>query len=107
MRSLPAFWARKGTITGRETGNMNRDQAGTQGERLPENVTVAVTGASGAVFARALLLALEADGRVERVHFVASDNSLRVIAEELSISGRNGLVEKLLGHASTKITKHS
>jgi 4-hydroxy-3-polyprenylbenzoate decarboxylase len=61
------------------------------------NLTVAVTGASGAVFARELLRALEADVRVERVHFVASENSLRVIAEELGVSGRNDLLEKLLG----------
>jgi 4-hydroxy-3-polyprenylbenzoate decarboxylase len=71
------------------------------------NVTVAVTGASGAVFGRALLHALDADGRVGRVHFVASENALRVIAEELEISGRNGLVEKLLGQASAKITQHA
>jgi len=70
-------------------------------------VTVAVTGASGAVLARALLRAMEADERVERVHFVASENALRVIAEELEISGRNGLVEKLLGRPSKKITQHS
>lgn len=71
------------------------------------NITVAVTGASGAVFGRALLHALDADGRVGRVHFVASENALRVIAEELEISGRNGLVEKLLGQASAKITQHA
>jgi 4-hydroxy-3-polyprenylbenzoate decarboxylase len=61
------------------------------------NLTVAVTGASGAVFGRELLRALESDARVERVHFVASENSLRVIAEELEVSGRNELLEKLLG----------
>jgi flavin prenyltransferase len=66
------------------------------------NLTVAITGASGAVFGRAMLLALESDPRVTRVHFVASDNSLRVIAEELGISGRNDLVEKLLGGKPTK-----
>ena len=71
------------------------------------NITVAVTGASGAVFGRALLRALDADERVTRVHFVASENALRVIAEELEISGRNGLVEKLLGQASAKITQHA
>ena len=70
------------------------------------NVTVAVTGASGALLARALLRALEADERVERVHFVASENALRVIAEELGISGRTGLVEKLLGRPSKKVTQH-
>jgi flavin prenyltransferase len=66
------------------------------------NLTVAMTGASGSVFARELLCALEADARVSRVHFVASENSLRVLAEELEISGRNNLVEKLLGCAPVK-----
>ena len=71
------------------------------------NLTVAITGASGAVFGRELLRALEADARVERIHFVASENSLRVVAEELGISGRSNLVEKLLGQAAAKITTHS
>jgi 4-hydroxy-3-polyprenylbenzoate decarboxylase len=67
------------------------------------NLTVAMTGASGSVFARELLIALEADERVARVHFIASENSLRVLAEELEISGRNQLIEKLLGRAPAKI----
>ena len=71
------------------------------------NLTVAITGASGAVLCRELLQALELDERVERVDFVASENSLRVIAEELGVSGRTGLLEKLLGAAPTKITQHS
>jgi 4-hydroxy-3-polyprenylbenzoate decarboxylase len=71
------------------------------------NLTVALTGASGVAFGRALLRALEADERVGRVHFVASENALRVVAEELGISGRTGLVEKLLGGSSAKITQHS
>jgi 3-polyprenyl-4-hydroxybenzoate decarboxylase len=52
------------------------------------NVTVAITGASGAVFGREMLRALEWDERVARVHFVASENSLRVLAEELGVAGR-------------------
>ncbi len=71
------------------------------------NLTVAITGASGAVLGRELLRALESDARVARVHFVASENSLRVMAEELAISGRTNLLEKLLGAASTKIVQHS
>jgi 4-hydroxy-3-polyprenylbenzoate decarboxylase len=71
------------------------------------NLTVAVTGASGAVFARELLRALEAEPRVDRVHCVASESSLRVMAEELSISGRNDLLEKLLGAKSAKIVQLS
>lgn len=71
------------------------------------NLTVAITGASGAVLCRELLGALDSDERVARVHFVASENSLRVIAEELGVSGRTGLLEKLLGGVPTKITQHS
>ena len=67
------------------------------------NLTLAMTGASGSVFAREMLYALEADERVSRVHFLPSENSLRVLAEELEISGRNSLVEKLLGKPSAKI----
>lgn len=70
-------------------------------------LTVAITGASGAILGRELLRALEADERVSRVHFVASENSLRVIAEELGVSGRANLLEKLLGAAPAKIIQHS
>ncbi|MGO9318992.1 MAG: UbiX family flavin prenyltransferase [Terracidiphilus sp.] len=66
------------------------------------NLTLAITGASGAVFGREMLRALEADERVARVHFVASENSLRVMAEELGVSGRNDLLEKLNGAPPTK-----
>ena len=71
------------------------------------NLTVAITGASGAVFGRELLRALESDERVARVHFVASENSLRVMAEELGFSGRTGLLEKLLGAAPVKTVQHA
>jgi flavin prenyltransferase len=70
------------------------------------HLTVAVTGASGAIFGRELLRALESDERVARVHFVASENSLRVIAEELGTSGRTDLLEKLLGGAPAKTIQH-
>lgn len=68
----------------------------------PVEITLAVTGASGAVFAREMLRALEADARVDRVHFVASENSLRVLAEELGVSGRTDLLERLLDSAPSK-----
>ncbi len=70
-------------------------------------LTVAITGASGAVFGRELLRALEADDRVSRIHFVASENSLRVIAEELGVSGRTDLLPKLLGGEPKKTIQHS
>jgi len=71
------------------------------------NLTVALTGASGAAFGRELLRALEADDRVARVHFVASENSLRVLAEELGVSGRNDLLQKLLDADPRKTVQHA
>jgi 4-hydroxy-3-polyprenylbenzoate decarboxylase len=71
------------------------------------NLTVALTGASGAILCQELLLALEADERVAQVHFVASENSLRVLAAELGLSGRDNLLEKLLGAAPTKTMRHA
>jgi len=67
------------------------------------NLTVAITGASGSILGQLLLQALEEDTRVERVNFIPSENSLRVMAEELHLSGRSNLTEKLLGKPSTKI----
>lgn len=71
------------------------------------NLTVAMTGASGAILGREALRALESDERVAHVHFVASENSLRVLAEELGVSGRNDLLEKLLGTAPKKTVQHA
>ena len=73
----------------------------------PQNLTVATTGASGAIFLRQLLLAVERDERVQTVNFIASDSALRVMAEELGLKGRSNLVGRLLenpgGRASRKI----
>src|SRR5437867_383201 len=74
---------------------------------LPQNLTIATTGASGALFARHLLQAVEHDSRIQTVNFIASDSALRVIAEELGLRGRNNLVGQLLGHASRKIRQQS
>ncbi|HET9182958.1 MAG TPA: UbiX family flavin prenyltransferase [Candidatus Angelobacter sp.] len=65
-------------------------------------LTVAATGASGAQFTRALLLLLERDTRVKTVNFIASNNALRVFAEELETKGRNDLVQQLLGRKAKK-----
>lgn len=69
----------------------------------PQNLTIAATGASGAIFTRELLRAVETDERVTTVNFIASDNALRVFAEELNITGRSDLVKQLLGSAGRKI----
>ncbi len=63
----------------------------------PQNLTIATTGASGSVFLRQLLLAVQRDARIQTVNFIASDSGLRVLAEELSIKGRSNLVRQILG----------
>jgi 4-hydroxy-3-polyprenylbenzoate decarboxylase len=74
---------------------------------LPQNLTIATTGASGAIFLRHLLLAVDRDPRIQTANFVASDSALRVLAEELELRGRNNLVSQLLGQASRKIHQQS
>jgi flavin prenyltransferase len=70
---------------------------------LGKNLTIAFTGASGVVFGQRMLDRLDRDPGVAHVNFIPSENSLRVLAEELQFSGRSGLVEKLLGRSSGKI----
>lgn len=70
------------------------------------NITLAVTGASGSIYAAEALRSLAADIRVTKINFVVSDSALRVFAEELNLSGRNGLVEKLLGAPCVKLQQH-
>jgi len=72
----------------------------------PSNITLAVTGASGSIYAAEILRALAADPRVTKINFVASDSALRVFAEELHLSGRNNLAEKLLGAPCPKLQQH-
>jgi 4-hydroxy-3-polyprenylbenzoate decarboxylase len=70
-------------------------------------ITVAATGASGGIFTRALLHVLERDNCVETVNFIASDNALRVFAEELGIKGRSNLAQQLLGGKVKKIQQQN
>src|SRR5579859_328077 len=72
-----------------------------------KTLTIAATGASGAIFTRALLMAVERDSRVGTINFVVSDNALRVFAEELQIKGRNNLVQQLVGSKSKKIQQQN
>jgi flavin prenyltransferase len=71
------------------------------------NLTVATTGASGSIFLKQLLLAIDRDARIKTVNFIASDSALRVLAEELSLRGRSNLVGQILGKASRKIQLQS
>ena len=66
----------------------------------PQILTVATTGASGSIFLRQLLLAVERDKRIQTVNFIASDSGLRVLAEELTIKGRSNVIGQVLGASS-------
>jgi flavin prenyltransferase len=74
-----------------------------------QNLTVATTGASGSVFLRHFLLAVERDRRIQTANFIASDSGLRVIAEELGLRGRSNLIGQVLGRgkAPRKIRQQS
>ena len=73
----------------------------------PLTLTVAVTGASGSIFPKHLLDALERDERVGTVNLILSDSGLRVMAEELGVSGRIEAIAKLLGRATNKIQQQN
>jgi 4-hydroxy-3-polyprenylbenzoate decarboxylase len=77
------------------------------GGRGPETITVAVTGASGAVFARELLRSLADESRVKTINLIVSDNALRVMAEELGINGRSKLLDQLLVEKTGKIQQQN
>jgi len=68
----------------------------------PQNLTVATTGASGSLFLKHFLLAVERDQRVQAVNFIAADSALRVMAEELGLRGRSNLVGQILGRGSRR-----
>lgn len=50
-----------------------------------KTITVGVTGASGALYARAVLRLVDADRRVGHVYLVVTDAGLRLIATELGV----------------------
>jgi 4-hydroxy-3-polyprenylbenzoate decarboxylase len=68
----------------------------------PHNLTVATTGASGAIFLRHFLLAVAREPRVATVNFVTSDSALRVMAEELGTKGRSNVLGQILGTTRTR-----
>lgn len=73
----------------------------------PQNLTIATTGASGSLFLKQLLLAVESDERITTANFIASDSGLRVIAEELGLSGRSDVVAQILGKAPAKVRQQA
>lgn len=69
-------------------------------------ITVGITGASGAVYARSVLRLLDADARVERVYLVISDAGMRLVATELDVNAPTDakkLPALLTGTAAKKI----
>jgi flavin prenyltransferase len=68
-------------------------------------VTIGVTGASGAVYAQAVLRLLDADPQVSHVYLIASDAGLRLIASELNVVAADGkkLPSLLTGTPTKKI----
>jgi len=68
-------------------------------------ITIGVTGASGAIYAQAVLRMLEADRRVAHVFLVASDAGLRLLSTELGIVAADAkkLPSLLTGTAAKKI----
>ena len=62
----------------------------------PKNLTITATGASGSIFLREMLLATARDERIQTVNFIASDSALRVMAEELHITGRTNLLCQII-----------
>jgi flavin prenyltransferase len=71
----------------------------------PQNLSIATTGASGSIFLRHLLRAAARDPRIRTVNFIASDSALRVMAEELGITGRANLVSQVLGSQPARVSR--
>ena len=68
------------------------------------HITVGVTGASGAIYAKTVLRLLDADPRVERVFLVTTDAGLRLLATELDIvADGKKLASLLTGTPAKKI----
>jgi 4-hydroxy-3-polyprenylbenzoate decarboxylase len=68
-------------------------------------VTVAVTGASGAILAQETLELLEKDPRVGRIHLVITEAGQRLFSEELGIASGDlkQLPSRLLNRSAAKI----
>lgn len=69
-----------------------------------KRITVAITGASGAIYAQRLLHHLDRSAEVSHVHCIVSAPGRRVLLEELDISGSgNELTHALTGHTVSKV----
>jgi len=68
-------------------------------------ITVGVSGASGAILAQKMLVLLEEDSRVARVHLVVTEAGQRLFAEELGLASGDlkQLPGRILGRTPVKI----
>jgi 4-hydroxy-3-polyprenylbenzoate decarboxylase len=72
-----------------------------------KTIVLAVTGASGAIFARRTLQMLEADARVREINLVVSGSGLRVLREELGFDvGKRDELVSLLAAGAARKTKY-
>jgi len=70
-----------------------------------KRITVAITGASGAVYAQRLLYHLDRSAEVSHVHVIVSAPGRRVLLEELDVAASgDGLARELTGLDSSKLT---
>jgi 4-hydroxy-3-polyprenylbenzoate decarboxylase len=69
-------------------------------------ITLGITGASGAIYARKLLRLLDAEPRVDRVYLIVSETGLRLISTELGIvaSDPKKLPGLLTGTSAAKVS---
>lgn len=71
------------------------------------SITVGITGASGATYARSVLRLLDADRRVQHVFLVATDAGLRLVATELGVVAADPkMLPSLLTGTPTKKIEH-
>lgn len=98
-------------MTKRPSGIRSPSEAssGSRDTRSTKEITLAVTGASGSIFAQRVLQMLEADARVATINFIISNGGRYVLADELGLkpTGSMKLSSALLGHPSGKLIEHS
>lgn len=68
-----------------------------------KTITLALSGASGAIYGQRLLLALENHPEVDKIYFIASKTAASIANDELGIQGAGKLSQRLLGKKSKKI----
>lgn len=75
-----------------------------------KTITVAITGASGSIYAQRLLVRLIESSSVEHVDLVLSQAGIRVVSEELGVNAAGTeprVIRDLTGRATDKVIVHS